>query len=153
MVRRFCACELELKYCDRFTHYWCTLLPALELEYKTSIHASTNQTSAFLDKGWNPILPQDSLRKDLVWINPIAASFKGTLKKSRKHAEICMEDSFAYSKDKWDKSHATADLKIGDLVLVSTTNYNNIKGFKRVKESFAVNFVIKAHHGENAVEV
>ncbi|MBW0568780.1 hypothetical protein O181_108495 [Austropuccinia psidii MF-1] len=43
----------------------CTPLPALELEYKTSIHSSTNQTPAILEKGWNPKLPQDSLRKDL----------------------------------------------------------------------------------------
>ncbi|MBW0518944.1 hypothetical protein O181_058659 [Austropuccinia psidii MF-1] len=48
MVRRFCAYGLEFKDCDGFTHDWCTLLPALELEYETSIHASTNQTSAIL---------------------------------------------------------------------------------------------------------
>ncbi|MBW0462875.1 hypothetical protein O181_002590 [Austropuccinia psidii MF-1] len=29
MVRRFCAYGLEFKYCDGFTHDWCTLLPAL----------------------------------------------------------------------------------------------------------------------------
>ncbi|MBW0531295.1 hypothetical protein O181_071010 [Austropuccinia psidii MF-1] len=59
MVRRFCAYGLEFKYFDGFTHYWCTILPELELEYKTSIHTSTNQTPAVLEKGWNPILPQD----------------------------------------------------------------------------------------------
>ncbi|MBW0505402.1 hypothetical protein O181_045117 [Austropuccinia psidii MF-1] len=100
MVRRSCAYGLELKDCDGFTHYWCTLLPALELEYKTSIHASTNQTCAVLEKGWNPRLPQDSLRKYLVELHPTAASFKGMLDKGRKHAVRCMEDSFAYSKDK-----------------------------------------------------
>ncbi|MBW0506923.1 hypothetical protein O181_046638 [Austropuccinia psidii MF-1] len=42
MVRKFCAYGLELKYCDRFTHDLCTLLPALELAYKLSIRASTN---------------------------------------------------------------------------------------------------------------
>ncbi|MBW0553563.1 hypothetical protein O181_093278 [Austropuccinia psidii MF-1] len=50
MVRRFCAYGLELKDCDGFTHYWCTLFPALELAYKTSIHASTNQTPAIPEK-------------------------------------------------------------------------------------------------------
>ncbi|MBW0481995.1 hypothetical protein O181_021710 [Austropuccinia psidii MF-1] len=50
MVRGFCACGLEFKDCDGFTHDWCTLLPALELAYKTSIHASTNQTTAILEK-------------------------------------------------------------------------------------------------------
>ncbi|MBW0579616.1 hypothetical protein O181_119331, partial [Austropuccinia psidii MF-1] len=69
------------------------------------------------DMAWNPKLPQDSLREDLIEIHPTAASFKGILEKARKHAVRCMEDSFAYAKDKWDKSHATPDFKVGDLVL------------------------------------
>ncbi|MBW0562252.1 hypothetical protein O181_101967, partial [Austropuccinia psidii MF-1] len=153
MVRRLCAYGLEFKDCDGFTDDWCTLLPELELAYKTSIHANTNQTPAIIKKGWNTKLAQDSLRKELVEINPKAASFKGMLDKARKHAVRCMEDSFAYAKDKWDKSHATPDLKVGDLVLVSTTNFNNIKGFKKLKDPFAGTFVIKALHGGNAVEV
>ncbi|MBW0525493.1 hypothetical protein O181_065208 [Austropuccinia psidii MF-1] len=39
------------------------------------------------------------------------------------------------------------------LGLVSTTNLNNIKGCKNLKDFFAGPFVIKALHGENAVEV
>ncbi|MBW0562624.1 hypothetical protein O181_102339 [Austropuccinia psidii MF-1] len=66
MERLFCAYCIELKDFDGFTHYWCTLLPVLQLAYKTSIHPSTNQTPAILEKGWNPKLPQDSLRKELV---------------------------------------------------------------------------------------
>ncbi|MBW0563209.1 hypothetical protein O181_102924 [Austropuccinia psidii MF-1] len=102
MVRTFWAYGLELKDCDGFIHDWCTLLPALESAYKTSIHASTNQTPAILEKGWNPKLPQDSLRKDLIEIHPTAASFKGMLDKGRKHAVRCMKDPFAYAKDKCD---------------------------------------------------
>ncbi|MBW0542230.1 hypothetical protein O181_081945 [Austropuccinia psidii MF-1] len=64
-----------------------------------------------------------------------------------------MEDSFSYAKDKWDKSHATPDFKVGYLVLVSTTNFNNIKGCKKLKDSFSGPLFIKALHGENAVEV
>ncbi|MBW0559865.1 hypothetical protein O181_099580 [Austropuccinia psidii MF-1] len=65
-VRSFCAYGLELKVCDGFTHYWCTILPELKLAYKKSIHASNNKTTAILEKGRNPRLPQDSLRKDLI---------------------------------------------------------------------------------------
>ncbi|MBW0549466.1 hypothetical protein O181_089181 [Austropuccinia psidii MF-1] len=75
------------------------------------------------------------------------------LGKARGHAERCMEDSFAYAKDNWDKVHATPDFKIGDLVLVSTTNFNNTKGCKKLKDSFEGPFVTKALHGENAAEV
>ncbi|MBW0553570.1 hypothetical protein O181_093285, partial [Austropuccinia psidii MF-1] len=128
MVRRFCAYGLEYKDCDGLTHDWCTLLPELESAYKTSIYSSTNQNPAILEKGWNRKLPQDPLRKDLVEIHPTASSFKGMLEKAIKNAIRCMEDSFSCDKDKWDKSHATPDFKVGDLVLVSTTNFNNIKG-------------------------
>ncbi|MBW0592746.1 hypothetical protein O181_132461, partial [Austropuccinia psidii MF-1] len=64
-----------------------------------------------------------------------------------------MECSLAYAEEKWDKSHATPDFKVWDLVLVSTTNFNNIKGCKKLKDSFAGPFVIKDLHGENAVEI
>ncbi|MBW0518805.1 hypothetical protein O181_058520 [Austropuccinia psidii MF-1] len=59
MIRRFCAYELEFKDSDGFTHDWCTLIPALELTYKTSVHSSTAQTPAMLEKGWNP-RPQET---------------------------------------------------------------------------------------------
>ncbi|MBW0558655.1 hypothetical protein O181_098370 [Austropuccinia psidii MF-1] len=75
------------------------------------------------------------------------------LERARKNALRIMEDSFAYAKDRWDKSYATPDFKVGDLGLVSTTNFNNIKGCNSLKDSFARTFVIKALHGENAVEV
>ncbi|MBW0523687.1 hypothetical protein O181_063402 [Austropuccinia psidii MF-1] len=76
MVRRFCAYGLELKDCDVFPNYWYTFLSELELEYKTSIHASTNQIHSILEKEWNPKLPQDSFTKDLVEIHPTAQRFK-----------------------------------------------------------------------------
>ncbi|MBW0517894.1 hypothetical protein O181_057609 [Austropuccinia psidii MF-1] len=123
------------------------------LEGMTSIHASTNQTPAILEEGWNSKLPQDSLWKDLIGIHPTASSFKGMLEIARTHAVRCMEDSFAYAEDKWDKSNATADFKVGDLVLVFTTNFNKMEGYKNIRDSFAEPFFIKALHGENAVEV
>ncbi|MBW0546867.1 hypothetical protein O181_086582 [Austropuccinia psidii MF-1] len=100
MVRRVCVYGLEFKDCDGLTHDWCTLVPALELAYKTSIHASTNQTPAILEKGRNPKLPQNSLRKDLIEIHPTDSSSKGMLERAAKHEVRFMEDSFAYAKDK-----------------------------------------------------
>ncbi|MBW0557924.1 hypothetical protein O181_097639 [Austropuccinia psidii MF-1] len=54
MVRRICEYGLELKDCDGFTHYWCTLLPALEFANKKSINTSINKTPDILEKGWSP---------------------------------------------------------------------------------------------------
>ncbi|MBW0489398.1 hypothetical protein O181_029113 [Austropuccinia psidii MF-1] len=42
MMRRLCAYGREFKDCYGLTNDWCTFSPALELEYKTSIHATTN---------------------------------------------------------------------------------------------------------------
>ncbi|MBW0493732.1 hypothetical protein O181_033447 [Austropuccinia psidii MF-1] len=56
----------------------------------------------------------------------------------------CMEDTSSYAKDKWDKSHTTPDFKVRDLVLVSTTQLNNFKGFKKLTDYFAGPFVMKA---------
>ncbi|MBW0493750.1 hypothetical protein O181_033465 [Austropuccinia psidii MF-1] len=112
IVRRLCSYGLEFNDCDGFTHYLCTLLPALDLGYRKSIHARKNQTPAILEKGWNPRLPQDSFRKDQVEIHPTASGFKVIPDKARKHAVRYMEDSFAYAKEKWDKSHSTPELKV-----------------------------------------
>ncbi|MBW0569440.1 hypothetical protein O181_109155 [Austropuccinia psidii MF-1] len=129
MIRRFCAYSLELTDSDGFTHDWCTLIPALELAYKTSIHSSTGKTPAMLEKGWNPRIPYDTLKKDLVDIHPTSSSFK------------------------WHKRNKPPDFKIGDFVLVSTINFNDIKGPKKLKDSFAGPFMIKALHGPNAVQL
>ncbi|MBW0572886.1 hypothetical protein O181_112601 [Austropuccinia psidii MF-1] len=64
-----------------------------------------------------------------------------------------MQDSFKYAKERWDKSHKPPDFKVGDLVLVSTINFNNLKGPNKLKYSFAGPFMIKALHGPNAVQL
>ncbi|MBW0501601.1 hypothetical protein O181_041316 [Austropuccinia psidii MF-1] len=137
MIRIFCSYGLEFRYSDGFTHDWCALIPALELAYKTSIHASTGRSPAMLEKGWNPELPVDTLKKDLVYIHPTASSFKLFLDKVRHHGNQSINDVFEYAKQKWDKSHEPPEFKVGDLILASTLNFNNIKGPKKLKYSFA----------------
>ncbi|MBW0576359.1 hypothetical protein O181_116074 [Austropuccinia psidii MF-1] len=119
----------------------------------TSIHASTGKTPEMLEKGWNTKLTVDTLKKDLVDIHPAASRFKLLLDKVRHNANQSMNDAFEYAEQKWDKSHKTPDFKVGDLILVSTLNFNNIKGLKKLKDSFAGPFIIKALHGKNAVQV
>ncbi|MBW0513924.1 hypothetical protein O181_053639 [Austropuccinia psidii MF-1] len=153
MIRRFCAYGLEFKDSDSFPHDWCTLIPALKLAYKTSVHSSTGNAPAIIEKGWNPRLPYVTLKKDLVNIHPTASSFKIMLDKARHHAKRCMKDAFNYEKERWDKIHKPPDFKIGDLVLVSTLNFNNIKGPKKLKDSFSGPFMIKELHGPNAVKL
>ncbi|MBW0521677.1 hypothetical protein O181_061392 [Austropuccinia psidii MF-1] len=66
VLRRFCAYGLKFKDSDFLTHDWYTLIPALKFPYKTSVHSSTVQTPAMLEKGWNPRLPAEPLREDLI---------------------------------------------------------------------------------------
>ncbi|MBW0544398.1 hypothetical protein O181_084113 [Austropuccinia psidii MF-1] len=75
------------------------------------------------------------------------------LEKARHHANRCMQDSFKYAKERWDKIHKPPDFKEEDLVLVSTPNLNNIKGSKKLKDSFAGPFMIKALHGPNSEQL
>ncbi|MBW0497844.1 hypothetical protein O181_037559 [Austropuccinia psidii MF-1] len=91
IIGRFCAYGLKFKESDGFTHDWCTLKPALELTYKTSFHSSTSQTPAMEEKGWNPRLPADTLRKDLIELHPTASRFKIMLDKVKNHGKQ-MED-------------------------------------------------------------
>ncbi|MBW0551291.1 hypothetical protein O181_091006 [Austropuccinia psidii MF-1] len=88
-----------------------------------------------LEKGWNPRLPTDTLRKYLIEIHPTASNFNIMLDKVKHHAKQSMDDAFDYAKQKWDKSHKVSDFKVKDLVLVSTLNLNNIKGPKKPKDS------------------
>ncbi|MBW0511539.1 hypothetical protein O181_051254 [Austropuccinia psidii MF-1] len=50
IIRRFCADGLEFKDSNVFAHDWCTLIPDLEIAYKTSIHSSTGKTPEMLEK-------------------------------------------------------------------------------------------------------
>ncbi|MBW0549811.1 hypothetical protein O181_089526 [Austropuccinia psidii MF-1] len=64
-----------------------------------------------------------------------------------------MNYSFEYAKQKWDKSHKTSEFKVGQLILVLTLNLNNIEGPKKLKDSFAGPFIIKALPWRNLVNV
>ncbi|MBW0522217.1 hypothetical protein O181_061932 [Austropuccinia psidii MF-1] len=75
------------------------------------------------------------------------------LDKVRHHANRCKKDSFKYAKERWDKSHKSPDFKVGDLVLVSTLKFNNIKGPKKLKHHFSGPIMIKSLHRPNAVQL
>ncbi|MBW0520746.1 hypothetical protein O181_060461 [Austropuccinia psidii MF-1] len=106
-----------------------------------------------LEKGWNPRLPYDNLKKNFIDIHPTSRSLKKILEKERHHAHRFMKDYFKYAKERWDTSNKPPDFKIGDLVLVSTLSFINIKGQKKFKDSFSGPFIIKALHHPNAVQL
>ncbi|MBW0494553.1 hypothetical protein O181_034268 [Austropuccinia psidii MF-1] len=58
-----------------------------------------------------------------------------------------------YNKQGYDKTHMEPDFKEGAQVLVSTLNFNNIKGPMKMRDSFVRPFTIIKLIGKNAVEV
>ncbi|MBW0547561.1 hypothetical protein O181_087276 [Austropuccinia psidii MF-1] len=64
-----------------------------------------------------------------------------------------MNDAFDYAKGKWDKSHKVPDFKVGELVLVSTLNFNNIRAPKKLKDSYVGPFGIVASNRTNGVQL
>ncbi|MBW0506989.1 hypothetical protein O181_046704 [Austropuccinia psidii MF-1] len=58
-----------------------------------------------------------------------------------------------YNKQRWDKSHMEPDFKEGDQVLVSTLDFNNLKGPKKMRDSLLGPFTIIKLKGKNEVEV
>ncbi|MBW0591629.1 hypothetical protein O181_131344 [Austropuccinia psidii MF-1] len=100
-----------------------------------------------LEKGWNLRIPEDTMRKDLIETNPTDSSFKMMLYIVKHYEKQSMDNSFQYAKQKWEKSHKVPDFKVGELVLVSNLNFNNIKGPKKLKDFYVEPFVIVASHG------
>ncbi|MBW0513409.1 hypothetical protein O181_053124 [Austropuccinia psidii MF-1] len=153
ILRRFCAYGIEYKDHAEYTHYWVTLLAAVQLAYNTSQHSTTGKTPALAEKGWNPLLPVDHLKKNLLIIHPTAKDFHDMWKRACDTAAKCIAVAKEYNKQRWDKTDMEPDFKEGDQVLVSTLNFNNLKGPNKMRDSFLGPFTIIKLIGKNAVEV
>ncbi|MBW0509394.1 hypothetical protein O181_049109 [Austropuccinia psidii MF-1] len=68
-------------------------------------------------------------------------------------AAKCIAEAKEYNKQRWDKSHMKPDFKEGDQVLLPTLSFNNLKGPKEMRDSFAAPFTIIELIGKNAMEV
>ncbi|MBW0471490.1 hypothetical protein O181_011205 [Austropuccinia psidii MF-1] len=136
ILRRFCAYGMEYKYHKGYIHDWITLLPAVQLAFNTSQHSTTGKTPALVEKAWNPLLPVNHLKKNLLAIHPTAKYLHEMWKRACDTAAKCIAEEKEYNNQGWDKSHMEPDFKEGDQVLVSTLNFNNIKQPKKMRDSF-----------------
>ncbi|MBW0528248.1 hypothetical protein O181_067963 [Austropuccinia psidii MF-1] len=153
ILRRFCFYGIEYKDHEVYTHDWVTLLPAVQLAYNTSQHSTTGKTPALVEKGWNPLLHLDHLKKHLLTIHTTAKDFHDMWKRACDTASKFIAEAKENNKQRWDKTHMEPDFKEGDQVLVSTLKFNNIKGPKKMGDSFLGPFTIIKLIGKNAVEV
>ncbi|MBW0483351.1 hypothetical protein O181_023066 [Austropuccinia psidii MF-1] len=103
ILRRFCAYGMKYKDHEGYTHDW---LPFYQ------------------QSNWLIIL-------NLLTIHPTAKDFHDMWKKACETASKCIAEAKEDNKKRWDKSHMEPDFKEGDQVLVSTFNFNNLKGQRR----------------------
>ncbi|MBW0522188.1 hypothetical protein O181_061903 [Austropuccinia psidii MF-1] len=114
ILRRFCAYGMKYKDHEGYTHYWVTLLPAVQLAYNTSWHSITGKTPAVVEKGWNPLLPVDHLKKNLLTIHPTAIDFHDMWKRAWNTATKCIPEAKEYNKKRWDMTHMKPDFEEED---------------------------------------
>ncbi|MBW0512648.1 hypothetical protein O181_052363 [Austropuccinia psidii MF-1] len=142
IIRSFCAYGMEYKDHDGYTNEWVTLLPAVQLAYNTSQHSTTAKSSSMVEKGWNPLLPVDNLKETLLTIHPTSKDFRDMWKRSCDTAARCIAEEKELKNQRWAKSHMEPDFKEGDQLLVYTVNFNNLKGPKKMRDSFLGPFTL-----------
>ncbi|MBW0483664.1 hypothetical protein O181_023379 [Austropuccinia psidii MF-1] len=116
ILRRFCAYGMEYKDHEGYTHYWVTLLPAVQLAYNTSQHSTTGKKPALVEKGWNTLFPVDHLKRNPLTIHPTARDFHEMWKRDCYTASKGIAEEKEYNKQRWDKSHMEPEFKEGDQV-------------------------------------
>ncbi|MBW0529934.1 hypothetical protein O181_069649 [Austropuccinia psidii MF-1] len=99
---------------------------SVQQAYNTSQHSSRGKSPSLVEKGRNPLLPVDHMKKTLLTIHPTAKDFHYMWKRACDTAARCMAEAKEYKK-RWDKSHMEPDLKEGHQVLVSKLNFNKLK--------------------------
>ncbi|MBW0482304.1 hypothetical protein O181_022019 [Austropuccinia psidii MF-1] len=80
--RRFCKYGMAYKDNEGYTHDWVKPLPASQLAYNTSKHSTTGKSPSQVEKGSNPLLPVDHLKKNLLAIHPTAKDFHDMWKRA-----------------------------------------------------------------------
>lgn len=153
LVQRYCTFGLEFKDKDGYTQDWKTLVPALEIAYNSSIHSATNQKLFELERGYCPGLPNDSLRNKIVHMHLMSLSFAAMLNRARACESHRILEATSYNEIRWDKTHNQPDFKVGYQVLISTFNFGNFPGSKKLQESFFGPFLVTNMYGKNAVDV
>ncbi|MBW0487350.1 hypothetical protein O181_027065 [Austropuccinia psidii MF-1] len=82
ILRSICACGMQYKDHEGYTHDWVTLIPAVQLAYNTSQNSTTGKLPSLVEKGEKLVLPVDHLKKNLLAIHPITKDFHDMCKKA-----------------------------------------------------------------------
>ncbi|MBW0495111.1 hypothetical protein O181_034826 [Austropuccinia psidii MF-1] len=105
-----------------------------------------------IEKRWNPLLPVGHLKKNLLTINPKSQRFLEKWKKTCDTAERCIAEETEYNKKRYDQIHGEPEFQKGYQELVSTLNFNSLKGPKEVIDAFVRPFTITRLIRRSSVE-
>ncbi|MBW0475067.1 hypothetical protein O181_014782 [Austropuccinia psidii MF-1] len=144
---------MEYKDHEGYTNDQVTLLPEVNLAYNTSVHSVTGKTPGIIEKGWNPPLPVDYLKKILLSIHHTAKGFQTMWKTEFENVEKYIAEAKLWNKQRYDKSHQDPDFKEVDQVLISKLNFKLLKGADKMRGSFVRSFTIIRLLRKNLVEV
>ncbi|MBW0461064.1 hypothetical protein O181_000779 [Austropuccinia psidii MF-1] len=136
IITRFCAYGREYKNHEGYTHDCVPLLPQIQLDYNTSQNSTTGKSPSLVEKGWNPLFSVDNLKKILLTIHPTAKDLHEMWKRACDTAPKCIAEAKEYNTQRYDKTHVEPDFKEGDQVLVSTLNFNYLKGPNKMRVLF-----------------
>ncbi|MBW0490033.1 hypothetical protein O181_029748 [Austropuccinia psidii MF-1] len=100
ILRRFCAYGVEYKDHEGYTHDWVTLQPAVQLAYNISQNFNTGKSPSLAEKGWNPLVPVDHLKKNLLTIHPTAKNLHDMWKKDCDTAGKLIAEEKEYNKQR-----------------------------------------------------
>jgi len=154
LLRRFVAFGIEYKDASGLSRDWYSILPALQMAYNSTVHATTKRSPFELERGYLPLSPKDFISQVNLplKIDPIASDFKLLLDTARSHAADCINAAFEYSKKRWDQTHTEITYKPGDQVYISTKHFK-FSGPRKLHEPFVGPFTVLRHVGPNAIEV
>ncbi|MBW0488463.1 hypothetical protein O181_028178 [Austropuccinia psidii MF-1] len=93
IIRRFCVYGMEYQDNEGYTHEWVTLLPAVQLACNTIQHSTTGKSPSLIEKRWNPLLPVDHLKKNLLNIHTTAKDFHDMWKRACDTAVRCIAEA------------------------------------------------------------
>ncbi|MBW0520659.1 hypothetical protein O181_060374 [Austropuccinia psidii MF-1] len=120
IIRRFWAYGMEYKGHESYTCDWVARLPAVQLAYNTIEHSITGESPSLVEKGWNPLLPMDHLKKNILTIYPTAKDFHDMWKRAFDTAAKCIAEAKEYGKQRYDKKYGTRLQRRGPSVSVYT---------------------------------
>ncbi|MBW0467649.1 hypothetical protein O181_007364 [Austropuccinia psidii MF-1] len=87
IVKIFCTHGMRYKDHKWYTHDLVKLLLAIHLAYNTSQHSNTGKSTSLVEGRWNPLLPVDHLKKNLLIIYPTIKYFHDMWKRAFEKGE------------------------------------------------------------------